>query len=138
LLGRDGAAALREPQFYAEYFERVFANADLDAKSIQSSRRELDYPETADNFRFIEPTVSALVPYADSERRLRRWQAQPSREAWRRMQPYIVNLYRWQVKEFEKDGLLEGVDKGLYRWLGRYDEIRGIVPDALDPSDLIV
>jgi len=138
LLARDGPAGLSDPKLYAEYFEIVFSNANLDAKNIQEFRRALDYPETADRFRFIQPTVSAVVPYGEAEAKLREWEMAPSRRAWRALQPYVVNLFLWQVPGFERDGFLESLDTGLYRWLGRYDLIRGIVPDAVDPSDLII
>jgi CRISPR-associated endonuclease/helicase Cas3 len=138
LLARDGPAGLCDPKLYTEYFELVFSNADLDARNIQEFRRALDYPETADRFRFIPPTVSAVVPYGEAEAKLREWEIAPSRRAWRGLQPYVVNLFLWQVHGFERDGFLELLDTGLYRWLGRYDLIRGIVPDAVDPSDLII
>ena len=138
LIARDGPAGLNNPKLYTEYFELVFSNADLDAKDIQEFRRALDYPETADRFRFIQPTVSAVVPYGEAEAKLRQWQIAPSRRAWQALQPYVVNLFLWQVPGFERDGYLELLDTGLYRWLGRYDLIRGIVPDAVDPSDLII
>jgi CRISPR-associated endonuclease/helicase Cas3 len=138
LLARDGADALYDPRLYAEYFERVFSNANLDAKGVQELRRALDFPETANRFRFIEPTVSVVVQYGEAEARLREWQFAPSRAAWRALQPYVVSLFFWQALGFEKEGFLELLDTGLYRWLGRYDRIRGTVPDAVDPSDLIV
>ncbi len=138
LLGRDGPSALRNPNFCAEYFDRLFSNADLDKRGIQALRMALDYPETANRFRFIEPTVSAVVPYGDSEAKLRQWQAFPSRDAWRCLQPFVVNLFSWQAGNFANEGFLDPLDKGLYRWLGAYDPVRGIVPGALDPSDLIV
>lgn len=138
LLARDGPAGLCDPKLYTEYFELVFSTADLDAKDIQGFRRALDYPETADRFRFIQPTVTAVVPYGEAEAKLRQWQIAPSRLAWRALQPYVVNLFLWQVPGFERDGYLELLDAGLYRWLGRYDLIRGIVADAVDPSDLII
>ncbi len=138
LLARDGPAGLSDPRLYTEYFELVFSNANLDEKGIQGFRRALDYPETADRFRFIQPTVSAVVQYGEAESKLRQWQFAPSRDAWRALQPYVVNLFLWQVPGFERDGFLELLDTGLYRWLGDYDEVRGIVPDAVDPSDLII
>jgi CRISPR-associated endonuclease/helicase Cas3 len=137
LLGRGGPSALHNPNFCAEYFDRLFANADLEKRGIQALRVALDYPETADRFHFIEPTVSAVVPYGDSEAKLRQWQAFPSRDAWRALQPFVVNLFSWQAENFAKEGFLDPLDKDFYRWLGRYDQVRGIVPGALDPSDLI-
>jgi CRISPR-associated endonuclease/helicase Cas3 len=138
LLARDGPDGLYDPKLYTEYFELVFSNANLDKKDIQEFRRALDYPETAERYRFIQPTVSAVVPYGDSEAKLRQWEIAPSRRAWRALQPYVVNLSWGQVHGFGRDGFLEMLATGLYRWLGRYDLIRGIVPDAVDPSDLIV
>jgi CRISPR-associated endonuclease/helicase Cas3 len=137
LIEREGAAGLHEPDVYREYFERLFSYEDLDAKKVQVCRRELDYPETARRYRFMEESVPAVVSYGEAEARLADWQRGPSRERWQKLQLYVVNFMVWEAKRLEAEGWLQQLSEGLYYWLGKYDRVRGVVADARDPSDLI-
>ncbi|MGI6377254.1 MAG: hypothetical protein ACOX3S_15460 [Anaerolineae bacterium] len=56
----------------------------------------------------------------------------------RRLQPYIVNVYRRRADEHLRQGLLGEVVSGLYVWTGRYDAIRGMAPPSSDPSSLVI
>jgi CRISPR-associated endonuclease/helicase Cas3 len=85
----------------------------------------------------IEETVPVVVNYGSAEEHLSRWSFHPSRETWRALQPFLVNLFAEEERRFVTEGWLQPVGEGLYRWLGRYDKRQGIVADALDPSDLI-
>ncbi|MFZ2088824.1 MAG: hypothetical protein WAU47_09630, partial [Desulfobaccales bacterium] len=69
---------------------------------------------------------------------LAKWRESPSRLAWRRLQPYLVNLRDRERRQFLADGWLEEVTPSLYSWLGDYDEKRGLVGALYDPSDLIL
>lgn len=96
-------------------------------------------------FRMIEDeSASVLVPWG---------QGQEEREALldaisagdtnarlglRRLQPYLVNLYAKQAERAGSQGLIAWVAPGLGRWLGRYDRVRGLVEEAVDPDVLIV
>jgi len=138
LLGRRGAEELHEPGLYKEYFQGLYACADLDARHIEEARKALDYPETAKRYKFIEETVPAVVNFEEGLGRLEAWKRERRRETWRALQPYVVSLYRREVARLEGDGLVERAAEDLYLWLGKYDPVRGIVSDARDPSDLIV
>lgn len=137
LIEREGAAGLHEPAVYREYFEGLFSYEDLDAKKVQACRRDLDYPETARRYRFMDESVPAVVPYGEAEARLADWERGPSREKWQKLQPYVVNFFLWEAQRLESEGWLQPLGDGLYYWLGRYDRVRGVVADARDPSDLI-
>ncbi len=52
------------------------------------------------------------------------------------MQPYLVNIYRRDLPDLERDSWVQLLTDGLYRWTGDYDEIRGLRKDLLDPTDL--
>ena len=139
LIDRDGAECLHEPAVYHEYFQRVFAVVDLDKGEIQSFREHLDFREVADRYRFIGDTVPALVRYGRlDETIVEKWRQKPSRESWRRLQPYVVNLLRHEADRCAASGWLDLVGPGLYRWLGRYDLLRGISEEFLDPADFVI
>jgi CRISPR-associated endonuclease/helicase Cas3 len=139
LLSRFDPNELHRPELCREYFQRLFSGVKLDSKEIQQYREELDYPEVAQRYRLIEKdTVSAVVSYEDSEKRFQDWERNPCRETWRGLQPYLVNIYYHQAQTFIKDGLMVEISDSLYRWIGKYDKLRGINDRAFDPSDLIV
>lgn len=137
LLSENPIEHLHNPELYREYFRRLYDDIDPDVKHIQSYREVLNYPEVASRFRLIEKdTVSVVVPYKDAMMRLAAWEATPNRDAWRALQPYIINLYQYEVKQ--KCDWLEKLSSRLYKWHGRYDERLGISEGYNDPADLVV
>jgi CRISPR-associated endonuclease/helicase Cas3 len=139
LLEREPIERLHDPALYHEYFQRVFSYVDLDKKKIQERREELDYPEVAERYRFMQETVPVLVSYDGLEETMvEKWRLFPSRESWRALQPFLVNLFQHQANEFVASGWLGEAGPGLYRWFGKYDSLRGLAGAVLDPTDLVV
>jgi CRISPR-associated endonuclease/helicase Cas3 len=138
ILSRHSSEALHDPEIYREYFRELFDTVDMDKKRIQSYREELNYPEVARLYRFIEEdTIPVVVHYQESLERLSEWLRDPNRHTWQRLQPYLVGLYRHEGTQLEREGWLEPVTEGLYRWKGSYDGKRGIGEVVYDPADLV-
>ncbi|AEB11035.1 CRISPR-associated helicase/endonuclease Cas3 [Marinithermus hydrothermalis] len=139
LLERYGPEALHEPEIFREYFTRLFSTVDLDKKQIQKLREELNYPEVAARYRLIEQeTVPVAVPYEEGPKRLAEFLKRPGRRTWQRLQPYLVNLYRYEVIKQRDCVRKVNENLNLYEWTCVYDAVRGIHEFFADPADLVV
>jgi len=140
MLQKYGPNELHNPKIFVEYFQRLFSDLSekLDEKGIQDLRRDLNYPEVSKRYRLIpKNTVPVVVNYQDALSILNEWERDTSRRNWRRLQPYVVNIYRWQIGRFH-DWLHPLQEDILFQWVGKYDDVRGISNEAVDPADLIV
>jgi CRISPR-associated endonuclease/helicase Cas3 len=138
ILDRYGVQDLDSPGICQAYFAELFATVDLDAKRIQAYRGELNFPEVATRYRLIaDDTVPVVVRYGEGFERLASWKARPSLETWRKVQPYLVSLYRHEVARLLAERWLEPVSEGLYGWMGQYHARLGLAEAMHDPSDLI-
>ena len=149
LIGK-GDLDMDDPATSRTYFKQLFETLGpegTDAKGIQSARAELHYPRVAERFRMIEDdTESVVVSYGSAEERRRIEQlliALQARDAnprfiLRQLQPYMVALRRHVADRYRRIGFIEPVADGLGRWLGDYDEVRGLAPRDLDPDALVV
>lgn len=139
---------LHRPDVFREYFSSLYRVDDTDKKEIQKYRMRQDYPEVAERFRFIEaPTVPVLVEYEESDER----REEERRKLFgrirhtgellpgdqRRLQPYVVSLFEYDLKgnEWMLEPLTE--DGEVKLWTGNYDLLRGISAMSNDPADLI-
>jgi len=138
LLEKYSEERLHDPAVHEEYFRDFYYDLELDKYDVQDFRRELNYSEVAARYHLIaRDTVPVVVPYEDAFTLLAQWVRYPSREAWRRLQLYVVNLFRYDVLNLERDKWLFEVAEKLYRWEGGYDHKKGIVQLLHDPADLI-
>jgi CRISPR-associated endonuclease/helicase Cas3 len=133
-----GDLDMNDPASIRDYFTKLYPLEDTDRNKVQKKRRELDYPEVARRFRMIDDdTVNVVITqYGAAEERRRvqsrldalRAGAPPTRQRMRQLQPYTVSLWRGQAMAYQKQGFLSSDDvaPGLWEWLGRYDEVRGL------------
>jgi CRISPR-associated endonuclease/helicase Cas3 len=136
MLDENDANTLSEPQIFKEYFNRLYSDLDLDEAKVQIHREALDYPKVANLYRIIpDITLPVVVRYGDYERPLSNWRIHPSRTAWRRLHPFIINVFEHEAAEYIQDGIMEDIGNNLYRWNGKYDDKIGAIA-KYDPADL--
>ncbi|MCX6021235.1 MAG: CRISPR-associated helicase/endonuclease Cas3, partial [Chloroflexi bacterium] len=137
-LDRHGPDELHNLDLCRQYFQALYGKVSLDKKNVQGYRADLNYPKVAEEYRLIDSdTVAVAVNYGDGLARLRDWKTHPSRATWRRLQPYIVNMYRTEARQFM--GIeLQPVTENLYVWEGTYNDRLGLVAATLGLSDLMV
>jgi CRISPR-associated endonuclease/helicase Cas3 len=136
---------LHDPQTYELYFRSLFQAADLDAKGIQELRRAFDFPEVAARFRLIdddsEPAIVGSGNWKEEVDRLlgmiQRRAITPLR-AFRLLQPYVVNIRRSLIPTYQEDGLIQEFIPGLWKWLGGYDSVRGLMDKSRNPDTLVI
>lgn len=142
---REGSLKLTEPGTFLDYFARLYGLAEQDTRAVMAAEREQRFATVADLFQMIPQSGEAIVaPYGDWERRVAdiRWNG-ISRDRMRRLQRFIVNLYRQEIDALFQAGALERVEDAF--WVVNpgfrvYDERwgfgwKGIV--AAEPEDLI-
>jgi CRISPR-associated endonuclease/helicase Cas3 len=132
---------------FERYFRMLYGVCNLDAKSIQTARQNLEFETVAHNFTLIEDgfSVPVVVPFADSENRLARLRsAGPNRETLRALQPFTVSIYPRDVQRLQTSGALElvaetvhGLSKPFHHL---YDSQLGLVVNEgvqADPTALV-
>ncbi|MFV0337482.1 MAG: CRISPR-associated helicase Cas3', partial [Chthoniobacterales bacterium] len=132
---------LNSPEIFRDYFTRLFTGISLDKHEIQSLRKRMDYPQVAEKYHFIEPTVQVVVSNYDPpaiDPLIEAHRYTPTRSTWRALQPYTVNLMKWEAERLLV-GNAEEIRGDLWKWNGNYDKInhRGIAAEY-EPTDLYV
>jgi CRISPR-associated endonuclease/helicase Cas3 len=138
LLGRD-PEELHLPELHQRYFDLLHRAENLDVKNIQSARAAMDYPMVAEKFRVIDSDTSpVMVKFGKWLTHLDAWRHLPNRDNWRRLQPFIVNVFQHDIRQYED--YLEALSDSFFLWNGPYDAVqhRGIVEIGSDPSDLFI
>jgi CRISPR-associated endonuclease/helicase Cas3 len=126
---------------FLEYFASLHGSAvTTDAFKIQQWRNDFDYPKVADNFKVIEDTTMPVLIRHYDPKAVREILAQPfNKDTWRRLQPYLVNIYRKQLEPHLQAGLLrpcteipipEHGKPILHEWVGKYDQNLGMLEEV--------
>ena len=77
-----------------------------------------------------------VVRHGDYKKHLSKWKNKPSRTNWRHLQPFIVNVFEYEARNFIQNRVMQDLGNNLYLWNGKYDDKIGAVAEY-DPADLI-
>jgi CRISPR-associated endonuclease/helicase Cas3 len=130
---------LHDPTVVTRFFQRFYDTVDVDAHGIQALRRDFEYPETARQFRLIDDDTESLIVTQYGDERQRRFvfdrverlrvRPQLARIILRELQPYIVAVRRHEAARYRGKGFITELMEGVGVWHGKYDAIRGVVPE---------
>ena len=146
---RDSRLDMDDPATTHRFFASLFPLEETDREQIQKCRAALDYIETAQRFRMIDDdTLDVVVPYGSSDEQaqvqailgdMRAGRAN-LRVSMRRLQLYLVSIYRRQAEAYQERGLMTPVETvpGLGEWHGGYDPVRGLLTQGPAVDELVV
>jgi len=120
LRGADGYLDLTSPAIYDTYFRLFYSGVQLDGAGVQNARASLDFPEVAKRFRMIDSvTYPVVVPYKDAYNKLEivRDKFKPSRDDFRSLQPFIVQIYSHELKALNNVGVLRSIHEKSFFYL---------------------
>lgn len=147
-------ANLHDADEFTAYFAKLYDTQDLAGEGGQRQRAlrdaldKLDFPVIAEQYRLIaHDTVAVVVPYGTEGRALCHALQHPIASLQvlhallRKAQPYVVNLFRSQLRDPDFSRNLRPVAAmkggGWLVWTGVYDEkLLGILTEL--PPDLLV
>ena len=128
---------------FDRYFSLLYSVVDTDRFHVEERREHMDYPEVAKRYRFIRDETTAIVvagwqprivePILSRIKQRLRQGIGPSRDDYRKLQPYTVNLYQRQYRDCA-DWIDESIP-GVAIWRGPYDPVCGLVTDFTRTED---
>ncbi len=128
-----------DPATFPAYFRSVRENI-TERTDIEDYRSQLKFKTIAEKFKMIDDdTVPVVVRYKskDVQHLLDRLQYKPmlSGETIRELQPFMVNLHRWEIRKCSS--LIREIFPGLYLWEGRYHNRLGLLKE-IDLANYII
>lgn len=135
LRGDDGSLDLTSPATYDTYFRLFYSGVQLDGAGVQNARASLDFPEVAKRFHMIDSaTYPVVVPYKDAYDKLDviRAKFKPSRDDFRSLQSFVVQIYSHELQTLDNIGALGSIQEKSFYYLTPpyerlYDERFGLV-----------
>jgi len=119
----DDEANLHDPTLYQRYFQEYYSLPYRDHHGIQELRKHFNYAEVAQTFHMIDDTSTAVIvtyePASDKIEnlfdRLRKARS-VQRDDLRALQPYIVNLSKYEFDKAKEHCLVTEIVPGVWRW----------------------
>ncbi len=142
-------ANLHDPSFYQRYFREYYSYPLRDYYGIQELRKSFNYPEVAQAFRMIDDTSTpVIVTYEPAAGKIEnlceqlRKSKDFHRDHLRALQPYVVNLPKYEFDKAKEHCLVTEIFPGVWRWSkGHYDSGKdgkdgiGIILDGTVSAD---
>lgn len=143
----EGILNLSDPSTFNEYYRRLYSLLETDP-GVLAAERDLRFKDSAELFKMIDDAGQQVVaPFGKAEARLSELAFTGiTRMAMRRLQPYLVTLYRQDVEELRRAGAIMPIAEGCDVWRvvpqfrHVYDERFGFAWQgrlAADPESLI-
>jgi CRISPR-associated endonuclease/helicase Cas3 len=112
-----GTLALHDPCIFEEFFRSLYFRQNLDAKSIQPERAQLNFANVGRKFKLIEDGFSrpVVVPCKYAEKHLAVLRGavaggqKPGRKVLRTLQQFQVSVYDADFERLLRVGAIEGV-----------------------------
>ena len=137
LLGSSPGLDLFIPETHRRYFRELLGFQNLDQNHIQEDRAKLNFKTVARNFKIIDDewSVPVVVPWGAGPERVERLRLEgASREGFRRLQRFLVQVQRATVEAWLASGaveMVEGVHALKREHAGAYDERFGLIPERV-------
>jgi len=115
-LWEEGQLDLRNPELFPEYFRRLYRVLP-DDPGVLAAERDMRFEESARLFRMIDDdsAFAVVAPYGGAADRIAGIRRDGvTRIGLRRLQPFIVSLYKQEVEGPLKAGALDLLEDGLY------------------------
>jgi len=132
-----------DPGLFERYFARLYSSVDTDRFGIEELRKHLDYPEVAERYRFIRDNTTPVViagwqsdetePIFSEIRIKLKHGGILTRDDFRRIQPYVVNIREREYRENLE--LIDDSIPGMPIWKGPYDHNRGLITEYTRTED---
>ena len=125
------------PETHRRYFGQLLGLQDLDKKNIQEERAQLKFKTVAQNFKIIDDdwSMPVVVPWGDALARVERLRLEgASRQGFRRLQRFLVQVQRRLVEAWLASGaveVVEGVHVLKKEYERAYDARFGLIPDRV-------
>ncbi|MDP8240024.1 MAG: CRISPR-associated helicase Cas3' [Candidatus Hatepunaea meridiana] len=142
-----------DPETFDNYFSQLFDGRCLDEEKINEKRNRLDFPAVADKFHLIEKggLIPVAVGYGSNDNLWDNSQAAKliedfrfkphysRRELFRRLSPYIVNIFENKINKLCAKGLI-CLDEGcnIHYWSGEYDHRLGVATEELGINQCVL
>lgn len=126
--GEDLGPDFGDAGFLRHYYSELMG-INVDTRNIQALRRQLDFPRVAEEYRLIpEEQISLCIDWeGKGHAALEELLRTPSREQYRQVQQYIVQVRKSREADFVSSGNAILTDSGIYQWIGPYDDTLGVV-----------
>jgi CRISPR-associated endonuclease/helicase Cas3 len=121
-----GLLNLTDPLTFTEYYRRVYKIIEADP-GVLAAERELRFADAAEKFRMIDEVGEQIVaPFGQAEERVKQIAFTGiTRKAMRRLQPFLVTLYKKEIDALRLAGAIVPVAEGcdLWRVLPQYKHV---------------